>query len=155
MTLSEKDRAALRAHWLGEPLPEHLGRLLACNPRSGGSRRRKQAAQDFLAALPEEAGRQMRRLVLAYGAAAVARLAELMQDQSKETARKAAVDLLRLHKDCLHDELAGQAGRSGAADRALVASLTDEQVEIVLGVLADAGGSPAQGAEDEKDADDE
>ena len=149
MTLSEKDRAALRAHWLGEPLPEHLGRLLEATPRSVDSRNRKQAAQGFLAALPEEAGRQMRRLVLSYGAAAVARLIELMQDQSKETARKAAVDLLRLHKDCLHDELAGEAGRAGAADRALVASLTDEQVEIVLGVLADAGVPPKENIDSE------
>jgi len=149
MTLSDKERSALRAYWLGEPLPKELARLLAGSPRSADSRRHKQAAQDFLAHLPSEAGQQTRRLVLAYGAAAVARLVELMQDESKETSRKAAVDLLRLHKDYLKEELAEEAARSGAADRVLVDSLSDHQVEILLGVLADAGVAPKENSDSE------
>ncbi|NIA20938.1 MAG: hypothetical protein GWP05_02970 [Anaerolineaceae bacterium] len=144
MTLTEKERGALRAHWLGEPLPKELARLLAGSPRSAARRRRRQAAQDFLAQLPEEAGQRTRRLVLTYGVAAVVRLVELMQDESKETSRKAAVDLLRLHKDYLKEELAEQAARRGAADRAVVDSLTNEQVEILLGILADAGVPPPE-----------
>ena len=87
--------------------------------------------------------------MLAYGTAAVARLVELMQDESKETSRKAAVDLLRLHKDYLKEELAEEAARSGAADRVLVDSLSDHQVEILLGVLADAGVPPKENSDSE------
>ncbi|MBN2582118.1 MAG: hypothetical protein JXL80_03555 [Planctomycetes bacterium] len=139
MTLSDQDREALRAHWLGEPLPAELERLLAHVPRGKKRRRRHIEAHQYLASLPNETERRMRRLVLAYGPTAVVLLGELIQGESKDLARRAAVDMMRLYGEFHGEERTEQAAETGAAERSMVGALSDAQVETVLGILADAG----------------
>jgi hypothetical protein len=141
MALSETDRAALRAHWLGEPLPDDLADVVGdAAGRADGGRRGE--LRRYLDGIGAESARQTRRLVLTYSPAAVARLVELMRGDSAETARKAAVDLLRLHESSARDELAEAAARAAVDDRRLAESLTDDQVRGLLAILADAQEAP-------------
>jgi hypothetical protein len=133
MILSEPMRAALRGYWLGEPLPAELARLLGQNLAEGPPTRDEVLA--YLAALAGEAAGKTRRLVLTYSPGAVARLVELLHGESDETARKAAVDLLRLFHSSAEDEVAEEAARSASEMRRLTSGMTDEDAVALLELL--------------------
>jgi len=127
-------------------LPSELERLLAYVPRSKSRRARHLAAREYLGTLSEESARRTRRLVLAFAPSAVGVLASLMQqEESKDLARRAAVDLMRLYWDFREEERRSEAAASVSVERLLVESLTDEQVETLLGILADAGAGSCAG----------
>jgi len=160
MALSDDDRAALRGHWLGEPLPERLAEVLGGTPSGAGDRAYRSELRGYLRGLSGDASRQTRRLVLTYGPAAVARLVELMQGDSAETARRAAVDLLRHWESSAREEQAEAAQQAADDDRRLAENLTDEQARQLLAILADAGDrTPARagdpGDPEERDASDD
>ena len=140
MALSETDRAALRGHWLGEPLPPDLAAVLEGTPQSAEDRGRRQELRAYQLSLAAEAVAQTRRLFLAYGSSAVARVVELMRGDNAETARKAAVDLLRYWGESAREELAAEASRAALDGRRLADGLTDAQSRDLLAILADAAG---------------
>jgi len=143
MPLSDEDRAALRAFWLSEPLPEHLAEALAAWPAEARERQaafqRQQELREYLRGLGLTLARQTRRLILSYSPAAAARLVELMRGENLETSRKAAVDLLRLHETSVKNELAEAADESALEGRALADNLSEDQYRQLLALLADAG----------------
>jgi hypothetical protein len=141
MGLSEQDREALRSHWLGETLPVELSRLMKYVPRSKSRRERHLAAREYLSTLSEESARRTRRLVLALAPSAVGLLGTLLEDESKELARRAAVDMMRLYKEFAEEERAATAAEAISVERLMVESLTEDQVEAVLGILGEAGAS--------------
>jgi len=102
--------------------------------------------------LADETARKVRRLILAYGESAVARLVELMQGDSAETARKAAVDLLRHWQGCLQDERADASRAESVARRQAADRLSDEQVERVWAILADAASYDAEESHNDDDS---
>lgn len=144
VAVSEEDRSALRAYWLGEPLPEALARLLECRPRSRSRRKRQDALRRYLAGLTEQTARQTRRLILTYGQSAVARLVELMQGDHAETSRKAAVDLLRHWESSLRDEMVAASQAASSERQRMTDCLSDRQVERVWAILADAAASDSE-----------
>jgi hypothetical protein len=152
VALSEEDRSALGAHWLGEPLPEALARLLDSRPRSRSRRKRQDALRRYLAGLTEQTARQTRRLILTYGQSAVARLVELMRGDHAETARKAAVDLLRHWEWSLRDELAAESRAASSERQRMTDRLSDEQVEQVWAILADAAAGDSEEARGDDDS---
>ena len=135
----------MRAHWLGEALPSELERLLSYVPRGKGRRSRHLAAREYLGTLSEESARRTRRLVLAFAPSAVGLLASLMQEESKDLARRAAVDLMRLYWDFREEERRSDAAESVSVERLMVESLTEAQVETLMGILADAGAGRCAG----------
>lgn len=143
--LSESDRTALRAHWLsGDPLPAPLCRALRGRPRSDRARARQAMLLAYLDGLGDAESRRVRRLVLAYAPAAIARLVELMDGENAETSRKAAVDLLRYYTESLREERDEAARDAANRQQRLAGQLTDEQVGRLLAILAEAGdASPA------------
>ncbi len=130
-------RAALRGYWLGEPLPAELARLLGVDVAGGPPTREEVLA--YLAALAGETAGRTRRLVLTYSPGAVARLVELLHSDSDETARKAAVDLLRLFRPSAEDETADEAARVAEETRKMAEKLNDGQLTALLAIMADAG----------------
>lgn len=144
MTLSNDERVAVRSHWLGEALPEALAELLSRRPRDEAERERQREVRHFLHTLSGDTVRHTRRLLLTYGVLAVARLVELMNGESAETSRKAAVDLLRHWDRWAGEELAEDASALAMEHRELTAALTDGQVERLWSILAE--GRPGEAA---------
>jgi hypothetical protein len=138
MTLKGEDREALRKYWLGEPLPAELERALHGAPAGQDEFLRQQELKEFLAELPCSSSREMRRVALLFGSAAVSRLAQLTQCENAETSRKASVDLARLCKTARQEEETERV-RTAAREQGLLASaLSEDEARLILSVLADA-----------------
>ncbi len=137
MTLSEQDRAALRAYWLGEPLDETIRAALEDPPADEAARQRQTEMRRYLLGLASAEVRRTQRMGLAYAPLAVAQLVDLIRGESAETSRKAAVDLLRHWDKWARAELAADAAALSAEHRRLTSSLTDDQVERLWAILAE------------------
>jgi len=156
MALSDDDRAALHGHWLGEPLPERLAKVLGGQPVGTGERAYRRELRRYLGSLSDDAARRIRRLVLTYSPGAVAQLVELMQGDSAETARKAAVDLLRHWESSARQEEAEAARQAADDDRRLAENLTDDEARRLMAILANAGDrASSRGNPEEADAADD
>jgi hypothetical protein len=141
MTLSEQERAALRAYWLGEPLDETIRAALEDSPADETARERQLEMRRYLLGLASADARRTRRMGLAYAPLAVAQLVDLIHGESAETSRKAAVDLLRHWDKWAKAELAADAAALAAEHRRLTSRLTDDQVERLWAILAESGGA--------------
>lgn len=118
-------------------MPAELARLLGRDEAAGPPTREEVLA--YLGALAAETAGRTRRLVLTYSPGAVARLVELLHSDSDETARKAAVDLLRMFGPSAENELADETARTAAEVREMAARFSDEQMTKLLEICADAG----------------
>lgn len=145
MSLTSEERAALKAHWLGEKLPSELERVLHGVPSGEVEVVRRQEMSAYLAELGEEASRQARRLALVYGPLAMGKLVELMQGESGELSRKAAVDLLKRLDEARDEERAERAVRVTREQGLLAASVSEGESRQILAILADAFGRAAGG----------
>ena len=148
MELSEQERAALRAYWLGNPQEGPLAAALAAVPASAEQRQWQAAARAFLREVSCGEIQQARRCLLRCSLSAALVLAEQLRSADAKEAQRAAMDLLRHFEKVAADELAEVAHEAAGEERALLDGLSDEQMRRILAILAEArvAPSPARGA---------
>jgi len=154
MPLTDTDKTALRAFWLGEPLADELA--LAVNephgdlpPGATEQQRRLHAerlalqddARDFLKAMGAGLRRRLRRLVMVYSPPSVMAIAAQLHSEKPDEVRRAAVEILKLFDQAAKEEEADAEALRLRESESVVERLSDDQRKQLLAILADAGGA--------------